>query len=199
MNIKDAFLKFQGKCAFYIIQTPRIYYYSLLSNRRIKAIKTQPVLADGEGQIDIGCNVRFGVKSFRGYYNGYSYLHAKRKHSHIVIGDNTWISNNLTIISDGKKIVIGKNCLIGSDVEIVDSNFHDVNPENRLNGAFVMQGDVRIDDNVFIGNNVTILKGVHIGKNSAIANRAVVTKSIPANTISAGIPAKVVKELSRPC
>jgi maltose O-acetyltransferase len=48
---------------------------------------------------------------------------------------------------------------------------------------------------VFIGDHVTILKGVTIGKNSVIGNHSVVTKSIAANVIAAGNPAKVIKEL----
>jgi UDPglucose 6-dehydrogenase len=115
--------------------------------------------------------------------------------SDIEIGDNTWINNNITIISDGKKISIGKNCLIGTDVEILDSDFHDLNPEHRFGGKNILKANVTIEDNVFIGNSVVILKGVTIGKNSVIANRSVVVQNIPENSIAAGIPARVVKKL----
>jgi maltose O-acetyltransferase len=56
--------------------------------------------------------------------------------------------------------------------------------------------DVVIEDRVFIGSNVKILKGVTIGSGSVIANSTVVTRDIPANCIAAGIPAKVIRQLS---
>lgn len=52
-----------------------------------------------------------------------------------------------------------------------------------------------IEDNVFIGNNVKIPKGVRIGKNSVIAYGSIVTKSIPANVIAGGNPAKMVRKI----
>ncbi len=54
---------------------------------------------------------------------------------------------------------------------------------------------IHIQQNVFLGSNVTILKGVTIGRNSIIGNGSVVTKSIPDNVIAAGNPAKVIRTL----
>lgn len=56
-------------------------------------------------------------------------------------------------------------------------------------------GEIIIENNVFIGDNVTILKGVTIGENSVIGSGSIVTKSIPANVIAVGNPAKIVKEI----
>lgn len=53
-----------------------------------------------------------------------------------------------------------------------------------------------IDDNVWIGENVVVLSGVHIGKGSIIAANAVVTKDIPPYSMAVGVPAKVIKTLS---
>ena len=55
---------------------------------------------------------------------------------------------------------------------------------------------VKICDNVWIGMNAIILKGVTIGENSVVAAGAVVTKSVPANVVVAGNPAVVIKKLS---
>ena len=52
-----------------------------------------------------------------------------------------------------------------------------------------------ISENVFIGDNVTILKGVTIGVNSVIGNGSIVTKSIPDNVIAAGNPARVIRNI----
>lgn len=195
MNMNKLLWKLKEKLTEIFIQKNRSIYYSLLSNIKIKANKYQPVLANGKGTIKIGTNVNFGVKESPYYYSGYSYLEARRECSYIEIGDNCWINNNATIISDGKRIIIENNCLIGTCVEIIDSNFHDLDPEKRFGGKKINKKNVLIRENVFIGNNVTILKGVTIGKNSVIGNSSVVTKDIPENVVAAGNPAIVIREL----
>lgn len=195
MTINRLFWKIKEKLIEAFLQKSRVLFYSFLSNIKVHAQRYQPVLANGEGIIKIGKNVKFGVRYSKDYYTRYGYLNARRKESCIEIGDNTWINNNITIISDGTKISIGKNCLIGTDVEILDSNFHDLAPKYRFGGKNILKADVIIEDNVFIGNNATILKGVTIGKNSVIGNSSVVTKSVPSNAIAVGNPAKVIKNI----
>ncbi len=113
----------------------------------------------------------------------------------INISSNCFINNNFTAIADIKSITIESNCLIGTNVEIINSDFHDLNLENRFGGKNIKRESILIKSNVFIGNNVKILKGVTIGKNSVIANGSVVVKSIPENAIAGGNPAKVIKQL----
>jgi acetyltransferase-like isoleucine patch superfamily enzyme len=61
---------------------------------------------------------------------------------------------------------------------------------------FNTQGDpVTIEDNVWLGMNVIVLKGVTIGKNSMIAANSVVTKDIPENVLAGGYPCKVIRSL----
>ncbi len=195
MNFNKMVWRLKEKIIEILFQKTRVFFYSFLSNIKINAKKNQPVLANGEGIIKIGKNVNFGVKYSPDYYSKYSYLNARRKTSYIEIGNNCHINNNATIISDGQKIVIGSNCLIGTNLQILDSDFHDLNPENRFGGKNIIKKDVIIEDNVFIGNNVTILKGVVIGKNNVIGSNSLVCKSIPNNVVASGNPAKVVKEL----
>lgn len=179
----------------FFLQKRRVFFYSILSDIKIIALKNQPVLARGKGTIKIGNGVTFGVKESPSYYSTYTYLDVRRESSYIEIGDNCWINNNASIISDGKKIIIGQNCLIGIGLEIIDSDFHDLSPKNRFGGKNIIKKDVIINENVFIGNNVTILKGVIIGKNSVIGNGSVVTKNIPENVIAAGNPTVVIRQL----
>ena len=56
--------------------------------------------------------------------------------------------------------------------------------------------EVVIEDNVFIGNNVTILKGVRIGKNTVVAAGSVVTKSFPNDVVIGGVPAQIISPAS---
>jgi maltose O-acetyltransferase len=84
--------------------------------------------------------------------------------------------------------------LIGVNCSILDNDGHNLAIDLRDKGP-VASSEIYIQKNVFIGDHVTILKGVTIGKNSVIGNHSVVTKSIAANVIAAGNPAKVIKEL----
>ena len=93
------------------------------------------------------------------------------------------------------RIIIKPDCLIGYNLEILDSDFHGIGIEVRRGRKSVKKGNVTIERNVFIGNNVTILKGVTIGQNSVVANSTVVTKSVPCDVIVGGNPAKVLRSL----
>ena len=138
--------------------------------------------------------MNLGVVASPGFYNMYGYIDARNIVSKIVIGDNVHINNNFFICSEGEGIEIEENTLIGINCQIMDSDFHDLDPEKRTTGI-LKTAKVIIGKNVFIGNNVSILKGVTIGDNSVIGTGAVVTKSIPANTIAAGNPAVVIRDL----
>ena len=74
------------------------------------------------------------------------------------------------------------------------SNFHPLNPEERKSNNYDGK-DIIIGNNVFIGMNVTVLKGSTIGNNSVISVGAIVTGDIPPNVIAGGIPCKVIKTL----
>lgn len=181
---------------FLLIQKPRILFYSILSvkpKNGIRYKKKQPVLIYGLGNVNIGKSV-FGTQQSPFFFSGYTYIEARTLESNITIGDNTMTNNNLSIICNVGEIRIGSNVLIGSNVEIYNSDFHNLSPKDR-HKAHTKGEDIIIEDNVFLGSNVKVLKGVTIGKNSVIAQGSLVTKSIPANVIAAGIPCKVIKKL----
>lgn len=113
----------------------------------------------------------------------------------ILIGDNTGISGG--VICASMRVQIGNRCLIGANVTIADTDFHPIKPEGRYcngNPEDIGVASVVIEDNVFIGTGAIILKGVKIGRNSVIGAGAVVTKEVPANSIAAGNPAKVLRK-----
>ena len=195
MTLNNFIIKLKYKFIFLLFQAPRIRFYSFLSTIKVNCIKIQPVLIEGNGKINISQNVTFGVKESPFFYSGYSFLNVRGVNSCINISSNCFINNNFTAIADIKSITIESNCLIGTNVEIINSDFHDLNPENRFGGKNIKRESILIKSNVFIGNNVKILKGVTIGKNSVIANGSVVVKSIPENAIAGGNPAKVIKQL----
>lgn len=121
-----------------------------------------------------------------------------KPNARLEIGENTGISS--TVISCSNHIHIGNGVNIGFGSVIMDSNFHSTNPVLRGNRE-EKENDIRtcpviIGDNVFIGAHSLILKGVEIGNNSIIAAGSVVTKSIPANEVWGGNPAKFIKKLN---
>jgi maltose O-acetyltransferase len=75
----------------------------------------------------------------------------------------------------------------------MDSDFHDLDPEKRDQPGKCK--GVCIGNNVFIGANVTVLKGAKIGNNSVIASGSIVTGHIPDNTVAAGNPCKIIRSL----
>lgn len=88
-----------------------------------------------------------------------------------------------------KSIRIRNNVRIGANVVIMDGDAHQDDARAGDNKEII------IDDNVWIGANSAILKGVHIGENSVIGLGSVVTKDIPANSVAAGNPCRVIKQL----
>lgn len=94
-------------------------------------------------------------------------------------------------MQDQGGIYIGDGAQLGHHATIVTLN-HDFDPEKR---GDLHPAPVHIGRRVWLGANVTVLPGVSIGDGAIIAAGAVVTKDVPANTIAAGVPAKVVKKV----
>ncbi|WP_017260215.1 acyltransferase [Pedobacter arcticus] len=125
----------------------------------------------------------------------------------IKIGNDCFIGERSKIWSQSS-VLIGNNVLISHDVNIHDTNSHPLNNIERredyrqiISSGFsktntnVITKAVKIDDDVWIGFNSIIMKGVHIGKGSIVAAGSVVTSNIPEFTLVAGNPAKPIKSL----
>lgn len=110
------------------------------------------------------------------------------------IGDNFGMTGG--VICTTKQIIIGNNVTVGANVTIIDTDFHPVDLEQRrLVPNQAKPAPVLIEDDVFIGTNVLVLKGVKIGKGSVIGAGSVVTQDIPARSIAAGNPAKIIAKV----
>ncbi|MEE4356162.1 MAG: acyltransferase [Desulfococcaceae bacterium] len=94
-------------------------------------------------------------------------------------------------IGAAKAVNIADNCMIASGAYITDSDWHDI--YNRI--SMGTPEPVHIEENVWIGDQAIICKGVRIGKNSVIGAGSVVTRNIPRDTVAAGNPARVLKNL----
>lgn len=180
-----------------LVQAPRIVKYRALSSLRPEGgepILLQPVLFLGPGKVRLGEGVQFGWRASPLFYAGYCHVEVSNSAGTVEIGDRTEFNNNLFIKSEGAGIKIGADGLFGANVEIFDSNFHDLDPSRRRGGTPKM-APVEIGDNVFVGMGVKILKGSKIGSDSVIGAGAVVTGEIPAGVVAAGNPARIVREL----
>ena len=118
----------------------------------------------------------------------------------IEIGDHTRINGKINIKGTGK-VMIAKYCAIGADTKII-SDMHAINRaaiqvkfyfRNFDKSLLHSKGDVRIGNDVWIGDSAIILSGVTVGDGSVIGAGAVVTKDVPPYTVVAGIPAKPLK------
>ena len=173
----------------------RLWLNNVKVGSGVKAVNGIPVLEIHSKCLgfEIGNNVLF--RSYQDVcWNTKCYIQV-REGANFIIGDNTGISGSM--ISCHKKIVIGSNVMIGGGCRIFDTNFHPIESYKRQNPLTVNEGvtsPILIDDDVFIGTNCIIGKGVHIGKASIVAAGSVVVKSIPANEIWGGNPAKFIRK-----
>ena len=130
-----------------------------------------------ELKIKYGKQVQMGKFHFRDGFNVYVEGNGKLK-----IGDNCFF-NNYCSITARDSIKIGNNCIFGENVKIYDHN-HCYNDKDLL---ICKQGfsakEVVIEDDCWIGSNVVILKGVHIGRHSVVGAGVVIYKDLPANSV----------------
>jgi len=159
--------------------------------RRLRSKKQRAVIIGNHVSCYAGCSFAIG------------------ENGHCTIGDFTLLNGALIMAEE--RIQIGSHCLVSWNVGIADSDFHPLEPAQRLIDAQALApyftnrparpklktAPVKIADNVWIGMNAVILKGVTIGENSVVAAGSVVTKSVGPNTIVAGNPAVVVKQFQQ--
>lgn len=109
------------------------------------------------------------------------------ENAEIEIGSNCGFSG--TVVGCATRIVFGDNVRCGSNTLITDTDWH---ADDLRTGP---DASVVIGKNVWLGLNVTVLKGVTIGENTFVATGSVVTRSLPSDVIAGGIPAKVLKSI----
>lgn len=117
-----------------------------------------------------------------------------RNHWNLEIGEGTIIGDN-ALLDARNKIVLGKNVNLSSNVQIYTEQHDHRDPYFRCNSS--KSFNVIIEDRVWIGPSSIILPSVKIGEGAVVAAGSVVTKEVPAYSIVAGIPAKIIGERNR--
>jgi acetyltransferase-like isoleucine patch superfamily enzyme len=110
----------------------------------------------------------------------------------LTIGNNVYMNGGVWIEA-WHEMKIGDDVLFGPYVSLIDDDRHDIEPCTQP-----YKGPLIIGDNAWLGRNVAVMPGVHIGVGSVIGANSVVTRDIPSNSFAAGVPARVIKTLHLP-
>jgi maltose O-acetyltransferase len=113
---------------------------------------------------------------------------------HTYLGDHVFIGYSCTIL-DNNDVRIGNHVMIGPAVQIYTAA-HALQAQARIQGWEVAKPIV-IEDNAWIGGGAIILPGVTIGRNAVVGAGAVVSRNVAANTVVAGNPARVIREIEQ--
>lgn len=178
----------------------------VLSYWRMLSLKMQVRLYGA--QLKIGRNVHFGHSvRFQGHgtliledgvtlghhlggaTNQPILLQPREEGSVIYVEVGSWLMNGCELISRSS-IHIGKHCLIGPKCTFLDSDFHGLKPSERMQAGFTKP--IVLGRNVWLGNEVMVLKGVKIGDDAVIGARTVLTKDVSAGATVVGSPTRVV-------
>jgi maltose O-acetyltransferase len=163
----------------------RILLYRFLSDKNIvngSYICKSPIYTLGNGKV-IFENVELGVLKSPPF-SPPIFFNPRNKDSVIHISTETKINVGVQIISEDCKVSIGTGCFIGEGVLIISSDFHGILKDdfNSIRGSGG-QGDIFIEDNVFIGSRAIIFKGVTIGKGATISAGSRVYKNVDSFSI----------------
>lgn len=177
------------------------------------SIASSSILLPGSSiRFDVGMEKRKYVEIGNKCLLGCNFIF-ESKLGKIIIGDNVHIGGAQMI--SRSSIIIGNNVTMAWGIVLYDHDSHSVfwnkrkkDNENCYNDFIIFKNSVLnkdwsnvvskpiyIENNVWIGFDVTILKGVHIGEGAIIGAKSVVTKDVPAWSVVAGNPAKIIKQL----
>ena len=175
----------------FLYREPLLRYRCTRTGRRLQLCGSLPYIV-GDGQIEIGDDV--GIDTRNTWMIGFKVS----DNAQLTIGNRVFVGYQ-NVFSVAKRITIGDDTMLAGNVRIFDNISHPISPGRRLRKeSFTLDeaSPVEIGRNVWIGDSVTIMRGVTIGDNSIIAAGSIVTKSIPANCLAAGNPAVVKREIT---
>lgn len=180
----------KGRKPLFLMLGRRVRFFNISHIKWGKWVKLEDYVylnALGKGEIRLGNSVSIGAYSRIIISTSFNNIG-----SHIYIGNNVGIGE-FAYLGGAGGLEIGDECIVGQYLSChpENHNYSDKNISIRLQGT--NRKGIKIGRNCWIGSKVTILDGVEIGDNCVIAAGAVVTKSMPSNSIIGGVPAKVLK------
>jgi acetyltransferase-like isoleucine patch superfamily enzyme len=114
----------------------------------------------------------------------------------IRIGEGTFLNLGVMVAAT-ERVEIGSHTMLANGCFVTDGNHRFDDPDKPVTWqGFTTKGPTRIGDNVWLGANVVVTSGVTIGDRAVVGANSVVTRDVPPYTIAAGVPAKIVREVS---
>lgn len=171
---------------------PLLKAYCTTYGRRVTAGTFVPYVV-GVGELHLGDGVNLAGKLTLCFGTQYC------DRPTITVGENTHLGHDL-MLTAGKQITIGRDCLFASSVLVMDSSGHPLDAAQRRAGKAAPPEKVRpvvIEDDVWVGSNCILLPGTRIGEGSVISAGSVVRGTIPPYSLVAGNPAQVVAQIPR--
>jgi acetyltransferase-like isoleucine patch superfamily enzyme len=174
----------------FIYREPLMRYRCAQVGKRLWLEGPIPLIG-GNGVIRIGDDVRIGAQNawMVGFKNSVD--------AEIVIGNRVHIGYR-NVFSAAKSIRIGDDTILAPDVQIYDSPTHPLSVSARLRkepAPLLDAAPVVVGQNCWIGTGATIMRGVTIGDGSIIGASSLVTRDVPPNSLAAGNPARIIREL----
>ena len=194
-SLKRDYMKIIGRLVGKIKSRIRFRHYKRMLGGYDKSFTIgENIVMTNPRCIYLGKNVGIGANTYLGPVTTYVGVAYNPK---IVIGEGTWVGKNCSIAAINR-VEIGKNVLFAGHVHITDHShgYEDISKPMNVQ-PLISKGPIIIEDDCWLGFSCEILSGVHIGKHSVVAARAVVTKDVPAYSIVAGNPAKVIKRYDK--
>lgn len=177
----------------------RLRHAATSTMRRVEghAHVVQPTVLHGPGRLVLGEGCQLGFERSPGFATGVGYIDVRHPEATVSIGARTVLNNDFSLTSESAQgISIGADCLVGVGVRVLDTDAHGIAPDQR-HGSFAATAPVVVEDNVWLGDGSLVLKGVTIGRDAVVAAKAVVTASVPAGAVVAGVPARSIGSVHR--
>ena len=174
-----------------IYREPLLRYRCARVGHRLNIEAAIPLIY-GNGRIELGDDVIIGGR------NTWTIGMKTSTDAALIVGSRVTIGYQNTI-SVAQRVEIGDDTMLAPNVQIYDNTNHPLSPARRLRHEPISLDEaaaVSIGRNVWIGTGAIIMRGVTIGDNAVVGAASVVTKSVPPNTLVAGNPARIIKQLS---
>jgi acetyltransferase-like isoleucine patch superfamily enzyme len=182
----------------------RLRWWGVQTGSNLQLIGMPKIRRAPQGWIRLGNDCKL-ISLFSANSHGVArpcFLAATSPGSSIEIGNGCGLSG--TVITAAEKVVLGDRVQCGANTLISDNDAHSLDASVRrqeIEGTLARGAQhanskpVIIHDDVWLGMNVTVLKGVEIGPRSVVGAGSLVTKSIPPDSLAVGVPARVIKSL----
>jgi len=175
----------------------RIAYWTPMFKARLAAPCKRLFLYGGMPLIQGTLSLKVGDRCRLSGQTTFSGRWCSKETPQLVIGNNVGIGWQTTI-AVGSKVIIGDNVRIAGRGFLAGYPGHPIDADARAAGkpdTDDQVGDIILERDVWLGTNVTVMKGVTIGAGTIVATGSVVTRDLPAGVLAAGAPAKVIKDL----